>query len=109
MQQAGLRPIDAPPFLWLQGSVAFSALLTTILVLITQNRQTRDDLDRAHLDLQVNLLAEQKAAKIIALLEELRRDLPMVRNRVDGEAEAMADPVDPQLVLDALEQAAEPE
>ncbi len=31
---------------------------------------------RAHLDLKVTLLTEQKAAKLIDLLEELRRDLP---------------------------------
>jgi Protein of unknown function (DUF1003) len=37
-----------------------TALLTTALVLVKQNRQARVEEHRAHLDLQVNLLAEQK-------------------------------------------------
>jgi uncharacterized membrane protein len=32
---------DHPPFFWLQGGVAFFALIMTTLVLITENRQTR--------------------------------------------------------------------
>ena len=72
---AGIVPFDPPPF-WLQGLVALSALLMTTLILVTQHRQTRHAEERAQLDLQVNLLAEQKIAKLIGLVEELRRDLP---------------------------------
>jgi len=39
----------------------------------------------------VSLLAEQKTAKLIALIEELRRDLPEVTNRHDPEAAATCD------------------
>ena len=38
----GWQRIDPPPFFWLQGMVALSALLMTTLVLITANRQTRN-------------------------------------------------------------------
>ncbi len=79
-----------------------SALLTTILILITENRQNRHADERAQLDLQVNLLAERKIAKVIALLEELRRDLPSVRDRVDPEADAMEEAMDPLASLSAL-------
>jgi uncharacterized membrane protein len=99
----GWQRIDPPPFFWLQGMVALSALLMTTLVLITANRQTRNAEDRSHLDLQVNLLAEHKVAKLIALVEELRRDLPMVRDRVDREADAMQEAVDPNAMIEALE------
>jgi uncharacterized membrane protein len=98
----GWQSIDPPPFFWLQGMVALSALLMTTLVLITENRQTRHAEERSHLDLQVNLLAEHKVAKLIALVEELRRDLPMVRNRIDQEADAMQEAVDPHAMLEAL-------
>jgi uncharacterized membrane protein len=87
----------------LQGIVALSALLMTTLVLITANRQTRNAEERSHLDLQVNLLAEHKVAKLIALVEELRRDLPMVRDRIDREADSMQEAVDPAAMLAALE------
>ena len=97
------KQLDAPPFYWLQGATGlFDALIATT-VLVAQSRQNREAEQREHLQLQVNLLAEQKATKIIALLEELRRDLPIVRNRRDPEAEAMAQAVDPKDVLSALE------
>jgi uncharacterized membrane protein len=51
----------------------------------------------------VTLLVEQKVTKAIALIEELRRDLPSVQNRVDSQAEAIQEVVDPQTVLSALE------
>jgi uncharacterized membrane protein len=108
MLAAKVEPLDPPPFLWLQGVVGLCALLTSTLVLITANRQTRDAEERSHLDLQVNLLAEQKVAKLIALVEELRRDLPIVRDRVDREAEEMKEAVDPEAVLEALEKPLEP-
>jgi uncharacterized membrane protein len=47
-------------------------------------------------------LSEQKIAKVIQLLEESRRDNPLVGNRLDSEAEPMAQPADPQSVLDAI-------
>jgi len=63
---------------------------------------------RAQLDLQVRLLAEQKTAKRIAWLEALRRDLPEVTNRHDAEAAAMEHATDPPAMLDALETLHEP-
>jgi uncharacterized membrane protein len=104
----GVAPFDPPPFVWLQGLVGLGALLTTIVVLITQTRQGKLAEQRAQLDLQVNLLAEQKTAKLIALLEELRRDLPAVRNRHDAEATAMEQSTDPHAILAALETVHEP-
>lgn len=100
----GSAPIDPPPFFWLQGCIGLGALLTAIVVLTTQMRLTRHSEDRAHLDLQVNLAAEQKTAKLIALVEELRRDLPNVRDRRDPQAEAMSEAVDPHAVMSALKE-----
>jgi len=104
----GAHAVDPPPFFWLQGAIGLSALVMTTMILSTQNRQNREAEDRAHLDLEVNLWAEQKITKIIELIEELRIDLPDVRNRIDQEAEAMKQPVDPHGVLEALERTEEP-
>jgi uncharacterized membrane protein len=60
------------------------------------------------LELQVSLLAEQKTAKLIALIEELRRDLPEVTNRHDAEAAAMEQSTDPHAILDAIKTLQEP-
>jgi uncharacterized membrane protein len=60
--------------------------------------------------LELVILSEQKTAKVIQLLEEIRRDNPLIHNRVDQDADAMAQPTDPSSVLDAIgEIHAEPE
>ena len=102
-----VAPPDPPPFAWLQGLISLSALLMTTVVLITQNRQSRQIEQRARLDLQINLLAEQKVTKLIELVEELRRDTPNVRNRVDHEADEMKEPVDTEAVILAIDETLE--
>ena len=94
---------DDPPFAWLQGTVGLGALLMTSVILITQNRQGKLAERREQLELQMSLLTEQRTAKIIDLLEELRRDMPSVHNRIDLQAEALTKTVDPHEVLAALE------
>jgi hypothetical protein len=47
-------------------------------------------------------MIEQKEAKLIALIEEMRRDNPLLVNRVDVEAEAMSTAADPEAVLEAF-------
>ncbi len=101
---SGHHSIDPPPFYWLQGLISFSALCVAIMVLITQNRQEALHERRRHLDLQVTLLTEQEVTKIIRLLEEFRRDSPLMRNRVDPEAEAMQQGLDAQGVLQELDE-----
>jgi uncharacterized membrane protein len=108
MRLLGQAEFDPPPFFWLQGIVGLAALLTTTIVLIRQNRLAKLEEQRAHLDLKVTLLTEQKAAKLIDLLEELRRDLPNVKNRHDPEAVALQQSMNPGLVLAALDERALP-
>jgi uncharacterized membrane protein len=98
----GAVSFDPPPFVWLQGLVAFLALLSATIVLVGQNRQGKLAEQRAHLDLQINLLTEQKASKVIHLLEELRRDLPMVRDREDPHVSALKEATDAAQVASAL-------
>ena len=100
----GQSAFDPPPYAWLQGIIGLSALLTATIVLGKQNRLSRLEEHRAHLDLTVTLLTEQKAAKLIDLLEELRRDLPNVKNRHDPEAAALQQSMNPDLVLAALDE-----
>lgn len=97
-------PIDPPPFYDLQGAVGLSALLVTTMVLITQRRQSVKDERRMQLMLQVNLISERKVTKLIELVEELRRDLPQVKDRNDPQAEAMKEYIDPHEVLRTLSQ-----
>jgi uncharacterized membrane protein len=104
-----LQQFDSPPFAWLQLLLTVSSLLMTTGVLIKQNRQEKLAEQREQLNLQINLLSEQKIAKLIALIEELRHDLPNVSNKHDPELEAMKEVVDPHVVVDTLEQTLEEE
>ena len=109
LRQFGMVEFDPAPFFWLQGIVGLGALLTATVVLTKQNRLAKLEEQRAHLDLKVTLLTEQKAAKLIDLLEELRRDLPNVSNRHDPEAAALKQSMNPDLVLAALDERSEPD
>lgn len=100
----GIRQFDPPPFPWLQGIIGLAALITTIVIVIGQNRLAKLERRREHLELQVNILTEQKTTKIIRLLEELRHDLPNVRDRHDADAAALQQPTDTKQILSALEQ-----
>jgi uncharacterized membrane protein len=104
MAWAHRTPLDPPPFSTLQGVATVAALFTTVFILISQRRSDQLSELRAQLTLQLAMASEQKTAKAIGLLEELRRDLPDVTDRVDGEAEALARPADPEVVLGALKE-----
>jgi len=99
---AGQTPFDEPPFFWLQGAVALTALYMTVLILTTQRREDELTGHREQLTLELAILSEQKSAKIVALLEELRRDDPHIHDRHDAEAEELSTPADPNAVLEAL-------
>jgi uncharacterized membrane protein len=81
------KTFDPPPFSLLQGIVTLNAFVISTTVLIRQNRMSR--------------LADHH--KIIELLNQLRRDLPGVHDKVDEEARELAKPADPKAVLEAIE------
>ncbi|HEY9639161.1 MAG TPA: DUF1003 domain-containing protein [Coleofasciculaceae cyanobacterium] len=95
---------NLPPFQWSNQGLDAAALLISTGVLIRQARQENFAEQRSQLMLQLNLLSEQKIAKIIALLEELREDLPNVVDRHDPEAEVMQEAANPIAVLEALQE-----
>lgn len=98
----GHRPIDPPPFSLLWGAVSLVSFYMVALVLVTQQREEQIAQHHEKLVLELIILSEQKAAKVIQLLEEARRDNPFLRNRIDRDADDMARPADPSLVLNAI-------
>ena len=67
----GVRIFDPYPFNLLTMVVSLEAILLTAFVMITQNRMGRQADKRAHLDLQVNLLAEQELTKVLQMLDKI--------------------------------------
>ena len=104
----GIPEFDPAPFFWLQGIIGLSGLLTATVVLSKQDRLARLADRREHLDLKVALLTEQKVAKLIDLIEELRRDSPNVKDRHDAEAAVLQQAMNPEQVLAALDERADP-
>ena len=98
----GYRPIDPPPFSSLGVATSLASLYVALVILVTQRREYKLTKLLEQLSLELAMLSERKMAKVIQLLEESRRDNPHVHNRVDQEAEAMAEPADPQSVLEAI-------
>ena len=76
--------------------------MTTLMILATQAREEEAARHRSQLTLQLASLSEQKIAKVIALLEEQRRESPQLASRPDREAEEMSKPADPSHVLDRI-------
>jgi uncharacterized membrane protein len=64
-------PFDPYPFNLLMLVTSIEAIVLTSIVLMTQNRMTRQADRRAHLDLQVNLLAEQELTAMLQMLHAL--------------------------------------
>src|SRR5205085_11781582 len=98
----GGTAFDTPPYPRLMGGLGLVALYMTVLILTTQRRADRLASRREQMTLELSLLGERKTAKIVELLEELRRDSPNVKDRTVNEAKAMATPVDTRSVRDAI-------
>lgn len=90
----GSTGIEWLPFPDLEFVTAVLGLLIALLILSTQRHQDHLAEKRARLTLQLAALSERKIAKIIDLLEEQRRDNPLLQSRIDEAAEAMAKPAD---------------
>ena len=94
--------LQSPPA-WLDLAINLISIFLVLLILATQRRADRLAHRRDQLMLELALVNERKAAKLIEMMEELRRDHPHIADRYDGEAEAMADPADPETVLTEIE------
>jgi uncharacterized membrane protein len=62
---------DPYPFILLNLALSFQAAYTAPIIMISHNRQARLSERRNHLDLQINMLAEQETTEILRLLRLL--------------------------------------
>ncbi len=67
----GIRAFDPFPYMGLTTIVSLEAIFLSLFILVSQNRATRRADERAHLDLQINLMAEREATKMLRLLQAL--------------------------------------
>ncbi|MEO8613955.1 MAG: DUF1003 domain-containing protein, partial [Luteolibacter sp.] len=62
---------DPFPFNFLTLTVSLEAIFLSTFILISENTRSRNDDRRNHLDLQINLLAEQENTKMLRLLHQI--------------------------------------
>ena len=98
---------DPFPFGLLTMIVSLEAIFLSTFVLISQNRLAAAGEKRAELDLQINLLAEQKATKVLEMLDQITEQLDQVGSRFnfkpDPEVKALKVSPDPKEVLQVIE------
>jgi uncharacterized membrane protein len=71
----GLRPFDPFPFPLLTTAVSLEAIFLSLFVLASQNRLAHQADKRAHLDLQIDLLAEREMTIVLRLLQDIVKHL----------------------------------
>jgi uncharacterized membrane protein len=66
-----VKPFDPFPYPFLTLVVSLEAIFLSLFILMSENRAARQADRRAHLDLQINLLAEHESSKTLELLKAL--------------------------------------
>ena len=69
----GVRAFDPFPFPLLTTVVSLEAIFLSLFVLASQNRLSHQADKRAHLDLQVDLLAEREMTIVLRLLQDIAK------------------------------------
>ena len=72
-------PFDPFPFQFLTLAVSLEAIFLALFVLASQNRLARQADKRAHLDLQIDLLAEREMTAVLQLLQDIAEHLQVKR------------------------------
>ena len=80
----GIRPFDPLPFSFLTLVVSLEAIFLTLLVLMSQNRMTKEADKRANLDLQINMLDEQETTMILRMVQKITRHLGLEEEQNDS-------------------------
>lgn len=96
--------VGPAPYSWLELGLTIFTVYITLLILAAQRRVEILANHREQFTLQLALLNERKTAKVIALIEELRQESPVIPNRLDREAREMSDSVDARSVSKAIEE-----
>ncbi len=100
----GLHPFDPFPFTFLTMVVSLEAIFLSIFVLISQNHMAHLADRRAHLDLQINLLAEQENTIMLRMLRRLC-EKQGIRHDEDGdEGESLFAKTDLEALMKDLEE-----
>jgi uncharacterized membrane protein len=85
-----LRPFDPYPYILLSALLSCEAVLLSAFVLMKQNLMSRRADQRAHLDLQISLLAEKEVTKLLQMQRRICEKLG-IPDAADQEAQKMSE------------------
>ena len=103
----GIRPWDKYPFMLLGLAVSLEAIFLSTFVLIKQSRMSRRADERAHLDLQINLLSEREMTLVLQMLQAVCARLDVAAPH--KEVRELAEETRVEAVANELERAMAPD
>jgi uncharacterized membrane protein len=102
---SGLLPemprFDPYPYPFLTFAVSLEAIFLSLFILMSQNRAARQADQRAHLDLQINLLSELESTRILEMLKALCQHHGLEAGLSD-DIEQLAQPTEPKALVSEL-------
>ena len=99
----GSVPFDPYPYTFLTLVVSLEAIFLSTFILISQNHDTQLSERRNHLDLQINLLAEQENTKMLELLQAIAQKVGVTR---DPDVDVLLEPINPKKLVKQIVKAA---
>jgi uncharacterized membrane protein len=99
----GILRFDPFPYPFLTLVVSLESIFLALFILMSQNRANKQADARTHLDLQINLLAEQEATKMLQMLQKLC-EYHKLNIAGDPEVERLMHPTEPEAVIKELKE-----
>jgi uncharacterized membrane protein len=100
----GIPAFDPFPFGILTLIVSAEGVFITIFILIGQNRMSRQSDRRAHLDLQISILAEQEMTMMLRMQQKLCEHFGVDVDAIETEAEQLMSETDVKHLVGELEE-----
>ena len=98
----GIGTFDHYPFNFLTMVVSLEAIVLSIIVLITQNRQSRMEDIRDQIDTEIDVRAEEEITKVLVMLDKVARHLEVPLEE-DPELERMKERTDLKRIRTEIE------
>ena len=103
MKAKGATTFDPFPFSLLTMIVSLESIFLSLFILMSENRSAIQADRRNHLDLQINLLAEDENTKILQMLQALC-EVHKLASATDPEIQAMTKRTDVRKVVSELQE-----
>jgi len=95
---------DPYPFMLLSMVVSLEAIFLSTFVLMKQNRMSKRADSRAHLDLQINLLAEKEMTMVLQMLQHIGAKVGVRDRELERELADLTDETPVEMLAEQIEE-----